>query len=69
MSGPFCKDYLVGAEQNKQLMLYAAGAACRYHNCGADTLTLHIVQPHRQMRRLGTCDIEGKLFEPKDANK
>jgi hypothetical protein len=39
------KGVAVDADENPQLMLYAAGAARRHHNHNIERLTVHIVQP------------------------
>jgi len=39
------KGIAVDADDNPQLLLYAAGAARRHHNAQIETLTMHIVQP------------------------
>lgn len=39
------KGVVVEADQNPQLLLYAAGAARRYHNRKVAKLTMHIIQP------------------------
>lgn len=39
------KGVVVSADENEQLMLYAAGAARRFAARGLSTITLHIVQP------------------------
>lgn len=46
------KGVAVDADDNPQLLLYAAGAARRYHNQKIERLTMHIVQP-RAPHRLG----------------
>lgn len=38
----------VDADQNPQLILYAAGAARRHHNHNLERLTVHVVQPRAQ---------------------
>lgn len=52
------KGVVVSAEENKQLMLYASGAARRYHNRGVQTLTLHIVQPRAAGQAIKTYDFD-----------
>lgn len=42
------KGVVVEADDNPQLLLYAAGAARRYHNRQIARLTIHIVQPRAQ---------------------
>lgn len=52
------KGVVVSAEQNPQLMLYAAGAARRFHNRNVQTLTLHIVQPRATGPSIKTFDFD-----------
>ncbi|WP_226623129.1 DUF2800 domain-containing protein [Brucella anthropi] len=42
------KGVAVDADNNPQLLLYAAGTARRYHNMQIEKLTMHIVQPRAQ---------------------
>jgi len=42
------KGIAVDADENPQLLLYAAGAARRHHNAKVSKLTIHVVQPRAQ---------------------